>query len=127
MGEWKKEAKSQNLQLPQGVGPQTSGEYNSKPDQTLFFQDQPEQPETSLIYGPRYWDNYGKSFLTWYSGYLVAHGKGVLLKAKDVFKSRNVKIAAKVRCHREIGSSVAGWLLKLQWQKSSIFADHILK
>ncbi|KAH9549170.1 hypothetical protein CY35_10G005700 [Sphagnum magellanicum] len=90
MGEWKKEAKSQNLQLPQDVG------YNSEPDQTLFFQAQPEQPETSLINGPRYWNDNGKSFLTWYSEKLVAHGKGVLKKAKDVFKSRNVKIAAKV-------------------------------
>jgi beta-amylase len=108
MARWKEEAKSQNLQLPQGVGPQTAGEYISKPEQTLFFQDQPEQPETSLIYGPRYWDDYGKSFLTWYSGNLIVHGKGVLQIAKNVFQSRNVKIAAKVRCHREIGSTVAG-------------------
>lgn len=113
MESWNKEATDENLSIPCRVGPQTTGDYTSTPDETQFFID---QPGSSLTNGTRYSDNHGKKFLTWYSTKLVDHGKRVLTKAKEVFEPE-VKIAAKVRCHREIGSTVGGWLLKLQWQK----------
>jgi len=99
---WENEAEEQGFTIPCRVGPQTAGSYKSTPDQTQFFQDQ-DQTKPGLTSGICYWDNYGKAFLTWYSKNLVDHGKRVLQIAKEIFMEKNVDIAAKVRCHGEIG------------------------
>ncbi len=113
MKSWEDEATKQGLPIPCRMGPQTAGNYNSTPSQTQFFRDKTQTQLVNdgevinLTYGICYWDKYGKAFLTWYSKNLVDHGNRVLQTAKRIFQSE-VKIAAKVRCHREIVSTVAG-------------------
>ncbi len=111
MKSWEDEATKQGLPIPCRVGPQTAGDYTSTPDQTQFFTDETQfvkdGKDIKLTYGICYWDKYGKAFLTWYSKNLVDHGNRVLQKATRIFQSE-VKIAAKVRCHREIGLTIAG-------------------
>ncbi|CAM6040713.1 unnamed protein product [Sphagnum compactum] len=66
-----------------GAAPQDAGNYNSKPQDTLFFKD-----------GGGYSTPYGKFFLSWYSGKLIEHGGNVMQRAKGVFN--DVEISAKV-------------------------------
>ncbi len=103
MKSWEIEAWEKGFPIPCGRGPQTAGNYNSQPEQTEFF----SVENKTLTDGRRYTDPYGKAFLSWYSTKLVDHGNRVLQVAKRIFGS-NVEIAAKVRCHRESGSTIAG-------------------
>jgi hypothetical protein len=103
MNSWEIEAREKGFPIPCGMGPQTAGNYNSQPEETEFFSDD----EKKLTDGRRYKDPYGKAFLSWYSTKLVDHANRVLQMAKRIFRSK-VEIAAKVRCHRESGSTVAG-------------------
>jgi len=103
MESWKNEAEEQGFTIPCCVGPQTAGDYTSTPEQTQFF-----QTGTGLTNGICYDGTYGKTFLTWYSKNLVDHGERVLKIASEIFNPKGIKIAAKVRCHREIGLTIAG-------------------
>ncbi len=100
---WEDEAEEQGFTIPCCVGPQTAGDYISRPQDTQFF-----QPGAGLTNGICYSETYGKTFLNWYSKNLVDHGRKVLEIADKIFKPRGVKIAAKVRCHGEIGLTLAG-------------------
>jgi beta-amylase len=85
------------------VGPQTAGDYTSTPEETQFF-----QTGAGLTNGISYTETYGKAFLTWYSKNLVDHGRRVLEIADEIFKPAGVEIAAKVRCHGQIGLIIPG-------------------
>jgi beta-amylase len=102
MESWKNEAEERRFTIPCCVGPQTAGDYNSTPAQTQFF-----QGGAGLTNGISYTETYGKTFLSWYSEKLVDHGRKVLERADQIFKPVGVEIAAKVRCHGEIGLTIA--------------------
>jgi hypothetical protein len=99
---WGNEATNQGFTIPCRVGPQTAGDYNSRPWQTQFF-----QRGAGLTNGISYTETYGETFLNWYSEHLVDHGRKVLEIADQIFKPVGVEIAAKVRCHGEIGLTIA--------------------
>lgn len=64
-------------------GPEGTGEYNSKPQDTDFFRDGGD------------WDSYyGRFFLRWYSQQLIDHGDRVLSLAKLAFE--DTPISAKI-------------------------------
>lgn len=66
-----------------GKGPDGTGEYNSKPQDTDFFRDGGD------------WDSYyGRFFLRWYSQQLIDHGDRVLSLAKLAFEE--TPISAKI-------------------------------
>ena len=93
-------------------GPEMCGHYNSKPSETEFFSTFDNEEEIYLENdenerapavrkrfarkGP--WDSdYGKFFLNWYSGELIAHGERVIIAAKEAFKGcPTIEIGAKV-------------------------------
>jgi len=62
--------------------PTDAGDYNSKPEQTSFFQ-------------TGYSSDYGKFFLDWYFGALKTHGAAVLKSARSALGSK-VNIAGKI-------------------------------
>lgn len=57
------------------AGPHDSGSYNSTPDETNFFRS----------WGGGWDSEYGKFFLSWYSGALLDHGERMLQVASSVF------------------------------------------
>lgn len=65
-------------------GPDNTGSYNSRPEETGFFCD-----------GGDYDGYFGRFFLKWYSQALIDHGDRVLALAKLVFE--RTCIATKVR------------------------------
>ena len=66
-----------------GYPPDSAGEYNSEPQDTVFFRD-----------GGDYDSYYGRFFLRWYADTLIDHGDRVLNLASTVFEG--TKIACKV-------------------------------
>jgi beta-amylase len=102
MESWKNTAEEENFIIPDRVGPQTAGDYNSTPWKTQFF-----QSGAGLTNASSYTEIYGKTFLNWYSENLVDHGRKVLEIADQIFKPVGVETAAKVRCHGEIGLTIA--------------------
>lgn len=67
-------------------GPTNAGHYNSRPEETQFFNGGFDD----------YQSPYGKFFLSWYFDELKHHARKILRQAKGVFGPRGVNIAAKV-------------------------------
>ncbi|KAH7431112.1 hypothetical protein KP509_08G030100 [Ceratopteris richardii] len=66
-------------------GPCDAGCYNNWPEDTDFFRREGG------------WNTpYGKFFLEWYSGMLLAHGERILSCAEGIFRSTGVKLSGKV-------------------------------
>lgn len=66
-------------------GPHDSGQYNQYPEDTGFFKREGT------------WNTeYGNFFLDWYSTKLVEHGEKILVSAKNIFQTSEVKLSAKI-------------------------------